>query len=68
MDFYGNDLVSKAEGQYRVAELQRDARRSVAPAASSASDGNQWSKEFADWVVSRARIGATFMARHPASP
>lgn len=68
MDFYGNDDVLRAESKYRVAELQRDARRSVAPSEGAASRSEGWSREFAEWVVSRARVGATFMARHPSSP
>jgi hypothetical protein len=68
MDFYGNDGVARAQIQYRMTELQRDARRSVAPVSGESGEGNQWTKEFADWIVSRAQVGSAFMARSPSNP
>ena len=68
MDFYSNETVARAEMQHRIADLRRDARRSVAAAPARAGDNHDWPREFAAWVASRARIGATFMARTPTNP
>lgn len=68
MDFYSNETIARAEMQHRIAGLQRDATRSVATEAVGGSDNHSWALEFAAWAASRARIGATFMARTPTNP
>ncbi len=68
MDFYSNDFYVRAESRRRQADLHQDARRSSIAAPAKASDSKQWTREFAAWVVSRARIGETFMSRTPMNP
>ncbi len=68
MDFYSNDFFVRAESQRRQADLYQDARRSVVPAPAKTRDSKQWTREFAAWVVARARIGETFMSRTPMNP
>jgi hypothetical protein len=53
--------------QHRVAELQRDARRFVAPSVGPARETKAWTKEFAEWVSGRARAGVSFMDPAPAN-
>ena len=68
MDFYGSDFYAQAESRRRTADLHQDARRSVVPAPAKDRDSKQWTREFAAWVVGRARIGETFMSRTPMNP
>jgi hypothetical protein len=68
MDFYGNETMARAETQRRIAELQREARMSFASSEPKCRDGQPWPQEFVTWMTSRARAGATFMARTPTNP
>lgn len=68
MDFYSNDFYAQAESQRRQADLHRDAGRSFATVPAKHRDSKQWTREFAAWIVSRARIGDTFMAGTPMNP
>ena len=73
MDFYSNEFCARAEIEYRQAERRRAALHREAPPSSAAShakarESKQWTREFAAWVVSRAKIGDTFMSRTPMNP
>ncbi len=73
MDFYSNEFSARAEIEHRQAERRRaalhpDAALSSATSHAKARESRQWTREFAAWVVSRARIGDTFMSRTPMNP
>lgn len=68
MDFYSNDLMLRAESRRRQAELHRNASRALAPRPGRSREREQWTREFAAWIVRRAKIGGTFMARTPMNP
>lgn len=68
MDFYGNEIMAQIETRRRLADLDREAQRSIASRPAGSRRDNGWSKEFTAWVAERARTGVTFMARTPANP
>ena len=73
MDFYSNEFCARAEIEHRLAERRRaalhwDAAPSSATSRAKGRGSRQWTREFAAWVVTRARIGDTFTSRTPMNP
>jgi hypothetical protein len=68
MDFYSNDFIARVECQRRLADLHRDKSRPLAPRPDKAREGKSWTSDFVAWIVARARVGDTFMARTPMNP